>query len=359
MPFIVSALHTAEFETPVLTVDLDRVEQNIGRMQESCDRRGLAFRPHIKTHKMPEIARMQLEAGAAGIACQKVGEAEVMAEAGIRDIMVTFPIIGAGKVRRLARLASRVSLSTVGDSETGIRGLSEGLAAEGAEAGLLVECDTGFGRTGVQTPEEAAGLAALVDELPGLRFAGLMTYPTLPGTAEWIARARALIDERGLAVDRVSGGGTPTAFDGLEDGQVTELRAGTYVYGDRSCVANGTVPLDSCALLVRATVVSRPTAGRAILDAGTKSLTSDHAVSAEVTGYGLMLEHPEAELYGLSEEHGHVDVSRCARPPEIGDVVSIVPNHACVTVNLYDTVLVHRSDSRVGVWPVAARGRVT
>jgi len=352
-------LKTSDLDTPLITVDLDRVESNVRRMQESCDDRGLAFRPHIKTHKLPQIARMQLDAGAVGIACQKVGEAEVMAEAGIADIMITFPIIGESKVRRLAGLAKAVSLSTVADSDAGVHGLSAGLAAEGATAGLLVECDTGFGRTGVQTPEQAAELAQLADGLPGLRFAGLMTYPTLAGTAEWIARARGLIEGRGLAVGRVSGGGTPTAFAGLEGGQVTELRAGTYVYGDRACMANDTVPLEACALLVRATVVSRPTAGRAILDAGSKALTSDPPGGAErLTGYGMLLEHPQAEIYRLSEEHGHVDVSRCPAPPEIGDVVSILPNHACATVNLYDTVLVHRGPTRVEVWPVAARGRM-
>jgi D-serine deaminase-like pyridoxal phosphate-dependent protein len=346
-------------DTPALTVDLDSVERNIERMQSACDRRGLAFRPHIKTHKLPEIAHMQLRAGAVGIACQKLGEAEVMAAAGVADIMITFPIIGAGKAARLARLAQAVRLSAVADSPEGVRGLSDALAAEGAEADLLVECDTGFGRTGVQSPEEAADLATLAASLPGLRFAGLMTYPTLAGTAAWIGRARALLEQRGMAVDRVSGGGTPTAYDGLEGGEVTELRAGTYVYGDRSCVANGSVPLETCALLVRATVVSRPTPGRAILDAGSKALTSDPAVGAEVPGYGLVIEHPSAEIYALSEEHGHVDVSRCDKPPAIGDVVSILPNHACVTVNLYDAVLVHRSGEPVGTWPVAARGLVT
>jgi|tagenome__1003787_1003787.scaffolds.fasta_scaffold20965492_3 D-serine deaminase-like pyridoxal phosphate-dependent protein len=348
-----------EADTPALLVDLDRVERNIERMQSACERRGLAFRPHIKTHKLPQIAHMQLRAGAAGVACQKLGEAEVMADAGVADIMLTFPIIGAVKASRLARLAERVRLSTVADSEVGVRGLSQALAEHGGEVDLLVECDTGFGRTGVQSPDDAADLAELAASLPGLRFAGLMTYPTQAQTAEWIARARAALAERGLQAQRVSGGGTATAFDELEGGEVTELRAGTYVYGDRACVANGTVPLDSCAAVVRATVVSRPTAGRAILDAGSKALTSDPAAGADVAGFGLVIEHPEAEIYRLSEEHGHVDVSRCERPPRIGDVVSVLPNHACVVTNLYDDVVVHRSGVLEGVWPVAARGLVS
>src|SRR4051794_23115109 len=160
-------------DTPYLLIDLDRVERNIAHAQEWCDGRGLALRPHIKTHKLPQIAHMQLDAGAAGIACQKIGEAEVMEAAGIRDITVTFPIIGAAKVARLASLAARVTrLRVAADSAAGIRGLSGGMERAGAEVGVLVECDTGFGRTGVATPQETAELAGLAEALPGLRFDG-------------------------------------------------------------------------------------------------------------------------------------------------------------------------------------------
>jgi D-serine deaminase-like pyridoxal phosphate-dependent protein len=348
----------AALDTPVATVDLDAVERNIARMQSYCDEHGLAFRPHIKTHKLPAIAHMQVRAGAVGITCQKLGEAEVMEAAGLRDILLTFPLVGAAKAERLAALAGEAVISVVGDSDVVARGLSAALAPAGAAVGFLVECDTGFARTGVQTPAAAAELAELVDSLPGLRFDGLMTYPTLPGTGPWLRAAIEEVRARGLEVGKVSAGGTPGFFSNHEVPEVTEVRAGTYVYGDRSCIANGSVPLEDCALRIRATVASRPTAERGILDCGSKTLTNDPAEGTERDGYGLIVEHPEARLYALSEEHGHVDFGACATRPQVGDVVTIVPNHACGCTNLHDEVVVHRGGRVVGSWPVVARGKL-
>jgi D-serine deaminase-like pyridoxal phosphate-dependent protein len=349
-------MRLSELETPVLTADLDAIERNISRMQAYCDEHGVELRPHIKTHKLPELARLQLEAGAVGITCQKLGEAEVMADAGIEDILLSFPLVGSAKAERLAALAGRVKMTVVGDSAAVAEGLSPVLARQGVEVDFLVECDTGLGRTGVQSPEEAAALAELVDGLEGLRFAGLMTYPSLPETAPWLLAAREAIEARGLSVERVSGGGTPTAERTHELGVVDELRVGTYIYGDRACIANGSVPLDDCALRVVATVVSRPTRERAIIDAGSKTLTSDLAVDA--TGLGLLVEYPDAEVYALNEEHGYVDVSRCEPAPEIGDRVTIVPNHACTTANMHDEIVLHRGGEVVETLPTAARGKV-
>jgi D-serine deaminase-like pyridoxal phosphate-dependent protein len=349
-------MRLSELETPVLTADLDAIERNISRMQAYCDEHGVELRPHIKTHKLPELARLQLEAGAVGITCQKLGEAEVMADAGVEDILLSFPLVGSAKAERLAALAGRVKMTVVGDSAAVAEGLSPVLARQGVEVDFLVECDTGLGRTGVQSPEEASALAELVDGLEGLRFAGLMTYPSLPETAPWLLAARAAIEARGLSVERVSGGGTPTAERTHELGVVDELRVGTYIYGDRACIANGSVPLDDCALRVVATVVSRPTRERAIIDAGSKTLTSDLAVGA--TGHGLLVEYPDAEVYALNEEHGYVDVSRCEPAPEIGDRVTIVPNHACTTANMHDDIVLHRGGEVVETLPTAARGKV-
>jgi D-serine deaminase-like pyridoxal phosphate-dependent protein len=346
----------SSLETPALTVDLDLVERNIAALQGYCDEHGLAFRPHIKTHKLPELARMQADAGAVGITCQKLGEAEVMADAGFDDILVTYPLVGPHKAGRLAALARRVTMSVVGDSAAVADGLSEVLAQEELEVDFLVECDTGLARTGVQSPQAAADLAEHVAGLPGLRFAGLMTYPTRAESGPWLREAREAIERLGLRVDKVSGGGTPTARRTHEIGEVTEVRAGTYVYGDRACIANGSVPLESCALRVLATVVSTPTRERAIVDAGSKTLTYDPAQGA--SGYGLLVEHPDAEVYLLNEEHGFVDVSRCDPLPAVGDTVTIVPNHACGTTNMHDEVVVHRGGEVVATWPVAARGKV-
>jgi D-serine deaminase-like pyridoxal phosphate-dependent protein len=353
--------HLARFnglDTPALTVDLDAVERNVRRMQDYCDEHGFALRPHVKTHKLPVLAQKQVAAGAVGIACQKLGEAEVMASAGLDDILVTFPLVGPVKAERLARLAGELTVGVAADSAEAARSLSEALSRHGATAEFLVECDTGFRRTGVQSPAEAAELARLVDSLPGLRFGGLMTYPTLDESGPWLREARAEIERAGLAVERVSSGGTPTAFRTHEIGGVTEIRVGTYVYGDRACIANGTVALADCALRVHATVVSRPTRDRAILDAGSKGLSSDRAAGADDGTFGLVVEYPDARIYALSEEHGHVDVGACSRPPEIGETVTIVPNHACGTTNMYDEVVAHRDGAVVDTWPIAARGRL-
>ncbi len=194
--------------------------------------------------------------------------------------------------------------------------------------------------------------------LPGLRFDGLMTYPTLDGTGPWLRTAIAEICARGLDVTTVSAGGTPTFFSNHDVPEVTEVRAGTYVYGDRSCIANGSVPLEDCALRIRATVVSRPTETRGILDCGSKTLTNDPAEGVDGDDRGLIVEYPEARLYALSEEHGHVDFGACPTQPAVGEVVTIVPNHACGCTNLHDEVVVHRGGRIAGVWPVAARGRL-
>jgi D-serine deaminase-like pyridoxal phosphate-dependent protein len=345
-------------DTPVATVDLDAVERNIARMQGYCDEHGLAFRPHIKTHKLPAIAHMQVEAGAVGITCQKLGEAEVMESAGMRDILMTYPLVGSAKAERLAALAAEVVVAVAADSERVARDISSAAAAAGVEVGFLVECDTGFHRTGVQSPADAAALAELVESLPGLRFDGLMTYPTAPESSAWLGRARTEVEARGMRVSRVSAGGTPSAFTNHLGGVITEVRAGTYVYGDRSCIASDSVPLEDCALRVRATVVSRPSSDRAILDSGSKTLTSDPVAWTGETGHGLVVEYPEAHIYALSEEHGHVDVGGCSPGPDVGEVVTVVPNHACGCTNLHDEVVVHRAGRVVATWPVAARGKI-
>ncbi|HUE28043.1 MAG TPA: alanine racemase [Solirubrobacteraceae bacterium] len=345
-------------DTPYASVDLERVDRNIQRMQNYCDAHRLALRPHVKTHKLPAIAHRQIHAGAVGVTCQKITEAEAMVAAGIENVLVAYPLLGAAKLERLCGLARQSKISTAADSSNVARQMSAAVSARGLEVDFLVECDTGLGRTGVQSPGEARELALLVDQLPGLRFAGLMTYPTGPQTPVLLQAARAAIEAAGLPVDCVSGGGTETAFSTHESGVITELRVGTYVYGDRACIANGSVSLEDCALLIHATVVSRPTSDRAILDAGSKTLTTDPAEAPGVEGYGLIRERPLAQIDELFEEHARVRLSANEPPLEIGDMVSIVPNHACGTTNMQNEVVIHRNGRMVGWWPVAARGAV-
>ncbi|HSL31438.1 MAG TPA: alanine racemase, partial [Anaerolineales bacterium] len=290
-----------ELDTPVPVVDMDRLEANIARLQAYLDEHGIANRPHIKTHKIPEIARMQLEAGAVGITCQKISEAEVMAEAGFDDIFLPYNIIGESKLKRLMNLARQIRLSVTADSAFTVHGLSKAAQQADVMLPVLVECDTGGQRCGVQSPQEAAELARLIAGLPGLHFGGLMTYPTPEHLDAFVQKTRSLIADDGLPMERVSGGGTPCMWQAHTHAELTEHRAGIYVYGDRLTLRSGAVTLETCGLKIIATVVSRPTPDRGILDAGSKTLSSDlHGLD----GYGYICEYPEARLYALTEEHG-------------------------------------------------------
>jgi D-serine deaminase-like pyridoxal phosphate-dependent protein len=348
-------MYIADLETPVPVVDSDRLEANISRLQDYLDEHKIANRPHIKTHKIPAIAKMQLEAGAVGITCQKVSEAEVMANAGLSDIFIPYNIIGESKLKRLMELAARVKLSVTADSPYTVRGLSDAAQKSGLTLAVLVECDTGLQRCGVQSPGEAAELARLINSLPNLHFGGLMTFPINEQLDNFVRETRALLKGEGLQIERVSGGGTPSMWQAHTHPELTEYRAGIYVYGDRLSLRSGAVTLDRCALHIIATVVSRPTPERGIIDAGSKTLSMDlHGLD----GYGYICEYPEAKIHALSEEHGHVDFSACVRKPEIGERLSIIPNHCCMITSLFDEVVVARGNQVEGTWQVAARSAV-
>ncbi len=347
-----------DLDTPCVLIDVERVEANLARAQSYAQAHGLALRPHIKTHKLPRFALRQVELGAVGITCQKLGEAEVMVDAGVRDIFLPYNILGEAKLARLKALAARVRMSVTADSEVVVAGLSRTFAGAAHPLPVLVECDTGMGRCGVQTPAEALALAKRIAASPGLAFAGLMTYPAagkVEANASWLAEAVDLLRREGLAPAVVSNGGTPDLWHAGDVKVATEHRPGTYIYLDRFQVAKGVGALDDCALSVLTTVVSRPTPERAIIDAGSKSLTSD---TLGLDGFGLVLGYPEAVIRGLSEEHGNIDLSGCDRKPVIGERLRIVPNHACVVSNLFDDIVLVAGDEVLETVPVAARGRV-
>jgi D-serine deaminase-like pyridoxal phosphate-dependent protein len=349
-------MHLDDLETAVPVVEIGRMEANIARLQAYLDEHEIANRPHIKTHKIPAIARMQVEAGAIGITCQKISEAEVMADAGFDDIFIPYNIIGESKLRRLMSLARRVRLSVTADSAYVVRGLSSAAQQADLTMTVLIECDLGLQRCGVQSPQEAAELARLIGSLPNLHFGGLMTFPTDEHLDDFVRLTRSLIRDDGLVIEKVSAGGTPTIWQAHTHPELTEYRAGIYVYGDRLSLRSGAVSLDTCALKLLATVVSRPTAERGILDAGSKTLSSDlHGLD----GYGYICEYPEAKIQALSEEHGHVDFSQCVRRPEIGERVSIIPNHCCMVTSLFDEVVGVRDEQVEQTWRVAARCAVT
>jgi len=348
----------AELDTPAVTVHLDVMESNIRRVHQHLARHGIANRPHIKTHKIPALGTMQMQAGAIGITCQKLGEVEVFTDAGVADdVLLTFNVLGRAKTERLMALSKRLKrLAVVLDNEVVARELSEAAVSHGGEVPFLVECDTGFGRNGVQSPEAALELARTAMKLPRLRFEGLMTFPNRePETRLFLTRALELFKQAGIPVPVVSGGGTPALFNAQALPMLTEHRAGTYIYNDVMTVVSGAATWNDCAMQVRATIVSRPTETRAVIDAGTKVLTSDQY---HVKGYGHLMEYPEAVVTGLSEEHGIVDLSACTERPKVGDVVSVVPNHCCVVSNMVDEVYGVRGGKVEVTWPVAARGTV-
>lgn len=348
-------MHMNELDTPAATVDLDILQANIKRLQTYMDEHGIKNRPHIKTHKIPEIAHMQVDAGACGVSCQKIGEAEVMAQAGIKNIFLPYNIVGEAKLERLVQVARRTTLSVTADSAATARGLSAAFARAGLALPVLIEFDTGGQRCGVQTPQEAAALARLIAGLPALTFAGLMTFPLNDHTDPFVEETRRLLAGDGLAINCVSAGSSALMYKAHLHPSVTEYRAGQYVYGDLGTVRSGAMTLEDCSLRIHATVVSRPTATRGILDAGSKTLSSD---AARLEGFGLITEYPQARIERLSEEHGHVDFSACTKKPDIGERVTIIPNHCCPVSNLLGTTHGVRQGQVQVVWPVAARGAV-
>jgi D-serine deaminase-like pyridoxal phosphate-dependent protein len=348
-----------EYGTPVAVIDMDRVERNIARIQAACEAAGLANRPHIKTHKSPMLAKLQIEAGARGITCQKLGEAEVMAEAGIDDILISYNLLGEEKMARLAALQAKAEMTVAADNPTVVANLTRAAAASGRPLSVVVECDTGRKRAGVETPAEAIALAREIAACKGLVFGGFMLYPTESGWEEaqkFHDEALAGVRAHGLGAAMVSTGGTPNLKNLGKLKGATEHRPGTYIYNDRMQVAAGVASWDDCALNIYSTVVSRAGPDRGILDAGSKTLTSD--TGGGLDGHGLILEHPQARIARFAEEHGFLDLSRSNTRPEVGDVVRIVPNHVCVVVNMMDEVVMVRGEEIIGTLRVEARGKL-
>ena len=347
-----------EFGTPAVVIDLDRVERNIARTQAICDKAGVANRPHIKTHKSPVLARLQIKAGAKGVTCQKLGEAEVMAEGGVDDILVSYNLIGAARSGRLARFMRHARPIVCADNPVTIAAYADAARDAGSTLDVAIECDTGRKRAGVETAREAIQLAAEVKARPGLAFKGFLFYPTeqsWPETQKFYDEARAGVRELGLDAKLVSTGGSPNLVNVGKLKGATEHRAGTYIFNDRMQVACGAATLDDCALSVFATVVSRAGPDRGILDSGSKTLTAD---TGGLDGFGLILEHPQAQIKGFAEEHGFLDLTQCNERPNVGDVVRIVPNHVCVVVNMVDQLIAVRGGKIVDVLDVAARGKL-
>ena len=357
--------------TPYLLIDGPQLERNILRMANVARENGVALRPHVKTHKIPRIAREQLEAGAAGITVAKLSEAEVMVDGGIEDIFIAYPLVTEAKIRQAVWLGERVRLIVGVDSLEGARRLSE--AAEGRNLEVRLEVDTGLRRTGIPR-DEAVGLAGEIESMGNLDLTGIYTYrgavlggsKTLELEKAGLEEGRVMVSlaeqmrERGIRIEDVSVGSTPTAEYVAKVEGVTEIRPGTYVFYDRMQARLGACSLDDCAAVVVCTVVSRPTRDLAIIDGGSKTFATDVAPGAEplnLEGYGHIVGYPDAVLERLTEEHGMLSLDEDC-DLEVGDTLQIIPNHICSTVNLHDQVYLVGEDGAVEETRVAARGKV-
>jgi D-serine deaminase-like pyridoxal phosphate-dependent protein len=346
-------MHIYDLDTPALVADLDVLERNIQGMALLCAEIGIALRVHTKTHKVPEIAKMQVAAGSQGITCQKLGEAEVMAQAGIDDILIPYNIVGKPKLRRLSTLAQMTTMTIAVDSEATAKGISAQAAEDGCDVGIIVELDTGSKRCGVQSSQAALELGKLIMDLPGVSLRGVMTYPSRLEAKPFLQETIALFREAGVPCDMISGGGTGSEAASKEIG-CTETRSGSYVYEGLTRVhGSQTLDPERCVLRMITTVVSVPTDDRIIIDGGQKTFGS-----YPPKPYGLIIEAPEAKIYGMSVEHGHVDVSQCKRRFCVGDKLSVIPLHQGMVSNMHNELAAARNDQVELIWAIKGRGKV-
>ena len=373
-----------ELATPAVVIDRGRALTNIDRMQDAANKRGIRMRPHAKTHKSPVVARWQIDRGAIGICCAKLGEAEVFADAGFTDIRLPYPI-NPVNTDRVVALPEKTALSFIVDHPAVARAWSEAMSRAGRSVDVLVKVDVGFHRCGI-APDVATAVPFITEvaKLPGLSLRGLLAHAghayhaSSPDALRAIAEdeARTLMTladaarSAGVDIDELSAGATPSARFSLEQDGLTEYRAGNYVYFDRTQVGLGAATVDECALTVVATVVSKPSADRVIFDSGSKTLTADGARGfSPMPGHGAVFRgvslapgaKPDDDLIveRLSEEHATVRVASGRTALEPGDRVRIIPNHSCVVSNLVDKAWLVDGEQVLEPLPIAARGRIS
>ena len=360
-----------DLDTPSLVFDLDVVERNLAEMAEVARTAGVRLRPHTKTHKSPLIARMQLDAGASGITVAKLGEAEVMVDAGIDDVLIAFPLVGGSKLARLRALMERAQIRTTTDSVEVAEGLGQVGRDLGRDVEVLVEVDTGLHRVGRAPGAPTVELVQQVTRVPGVEVIGLLTHAghayrsadadELRAVAERealdLVETAAMCAAAGIELREISVGSTPTARIGARVPGVTEIRPGTYVFNDVQQMRLGVATLATCAIRVLATVVAHPAPDRFVLDAGTKAFTSDGGDGPPYPGRGVIAGRPELRLDFMNEEHtvgsrtGDDDV-------RIGDRLQVVPLHACSCVNMFDVAYGVREGVVEREIAIEARGRM-
>ena len=363
-PDVFVGLPKDQLDTPALLIDLDMMEANIQKMADFFKTVNADLRPHAKTHKTPIITHKQLAAGAIGVTCAKLGEAETMVHAGIRDVLIANQIVGEQKIARLVNLAKHSEIMVAVDDEQNVDDLSAAVNAKGATLRVLVEVNTGMNRCGVEPGEATLTLAQYILKKPGLKFEGLMGYEghtvAKPNFAEREASARKAVDllvdtkhfleENGVPVGIMSGGGTGTYKITASYPEMTEIQAGSYVFMDSMYRNVEGVGEDfGCSLTVLTTVVSRPTPTRVIVDAGLKVLAKEFGIPQPIGIAGL-------EMISLSEEHGRMIAAESVKLKP-GDKIEILPSHCCTTVNLHQRYYGVRKGVVEAVWEIAARGK--
>jgi len=363
-------MHISELETPALLIDIEIMERNLRRAAEYAREHDLRMRPHIKTHKIPELARRQLDLGAVGLAVAKVGEAEVMLGANPPELLVAYPVIGRKKLARLMDVSRNTRVTVALDSLFAARQLSDAARETRATIGVLAEFDAGLGRTGVRPGEELIQLAQGILRLPRLTFEGIAFYPShIRSMGEEGQKAmnqlvqlvrQVLIDFKraDIEVKIVSAGSTPTFFQTHEIPGVNEVRPGTYIFNDRSTFLAGTCTLEDCAASILTTVVSTAKPGQAIVDGGSKTFSTDRLKTSAEPTFGYVVDAPGTQFFTMNEEHGYLDIRKSGREFSVGDPIRIIPNHICVAMNLHERVYGVCGDTVEKTWVVEARGKL-
>lgn len=357
-----------DIDTPALVVDLDTLDANITKMAAFARKAGVRLRPHAKTHKCAAIARKQMEAGAVGICCQKVSEAEALADGGVTDILVSNQVAGERKLRRLAALSLRIRVAVCADNPDNVSALDAVARAFGTTLPVLVEIDVGSMRCGVSPGEEAVSLAKRIADSGSLRFAGLQAYhgkaqhlrafearrQAIASACEDVVRTIDLLKKNGLECEIIGGAGTGTFAFEAASGVYNELQVGSYVFMDRDYSLNLNAEREQQpeflqSLFIQTTVMSTPEPDRVVTDAGLKSLTAELGLPG-VDGI------EGADILDVSDEHTNIRFRDAGMRPDIGDIVRLVPGHCDPTVNLHDWIIGVRNGRVECIWPVSARG---
>ncbi|MDA8227781.1 MAG: alanine racemase [Desulfitobacterium hafniense] len=364
-----------ELDTPCVLIDEEKMISNISRMAKIAVQNRVNLRPHTKTHKVPEIARIQVDAGAAGITVAKVSEAEVMADNGLTDIFIAYPIIGEIKVRRVIELNKRIRLIVGVDSLEGAKALSDAALTSGKKLEIRLEIDTGMQRTGVLY-DQAKELALEILKLKGLNLTGIYTFRGLiyngkvtddceaAGFEEGRLMADLAEDMRsnGVPIQDVSVGSTPTSEYAAQIPGVTEIRPGTYVFNDSKLVALGVCSIEDCAASILVTAVSKPVKDLIIIDGGSKTFCMDTPVKSNpgyLEGHGYIKDHPELVFERFSEEHGMIRIKAGQESEiQIGDKLQVIPTHICTAINLHNKAYLSNSGQVVKELPILTRGMV-